>query len=299
MKSTRSQPTAVSTASTAPAAGTVEPSPALRASRARTLNTANAPANPGPGKTASPVRSRASTPDPTPPAPTGLPLRSVKNAAFRAQGLQALAQVKKELAQRQRIAAQAAAQERERQAQQQRQQQLFRLAVGAVQPLRQSPQANLRPSPPPPHPRQRELDEAAALREALSDEVDISTLLETDEGLSFRRPGIGADVLTRLRRGEWSVQAQVDLHGLRTDQAREALGRFVNDTHAQGLRCVRVVHGKGLGSLGKTPVLKDKVRRWLVQKSEVAAFVQAPPMHGGAGAVLVLLQARRRTVARA
>lgn len=229
-------------------------------------------------------------------APQGITLRSVKSAAFKVQGLAALAQVKKELAQRQRIAAQAAAQERERQAQRERQQQQFRLAVGRVQPLRARDLADLRPRPPAPHPRQSQLDEAAALREALSDEVDISTLLETDESLSFRRPGIGTDVLTRLRRGEWSVQAQVDLHGLRTDAAREALGSFVRESHAQGLRCVRVVHGKGLGSAGKTPVLKDKVRRWLVQKSEVAAFVQAPPMHGGAGAILVLLQARRRAL---
>jgi DNA-nicking Smr family endonuclease len=107
--------------------------------------------------------------------------------------------------------------------------------------------------------------------------------------LSFRRPGVGADVVQKLRKGQWSIQRQVDLHGLRSDEAREAMGQFIRDAHKQGLRCVRVVHGKGLGSPGKAPVLKDKVLRWLVQKAEVIAFVQAPPNKGGAGAVLVLL----------
>ncbi|MFZ3220421.1 MAG: Smr/MutS family protein, partial [Rhodoferax sp.] len=139
-------------------------------------------------------------------------------------------------------------------------------------------------------PKQRQLDEAAALREALSDEVDVSSLLDTDDQLSFRRPGVGVDVTQNLRRGKWAIQRQVDLHGLRSDAARDTLGAFIREACRQGIRCVRVVHGKGLGSPGKTPVLKDKVHRWLVQKNEVVAFVQAPPMQGGAGALIVLLQ---------
>ena len=128
------------------------------------------------------------------------------------------------------------------------------------------------------------------LREALSDEFDVSTLLETDAQLSFRRPGIGPDVTRKLRRGEWSIQRELDLHGLRIDDAREALGGFIREAFKQGLRCVRVVHGKGLGSPGKTPVLKSRVQGWLIQKNEVLAFVQAKPAEGGAGALLVLLQ---------
>jgi DNA-nicking Smr family endonuclease len=112
--------------------------------------------------------------------------------------------------------------------------------------------------------------------------------------LSFRRPGVGTDVTQKLRRGKWSIQRQIDLHGLRTDEAREALAAFIREAHRQGIRCVRVVHGKGLGSPGKAPVLKDKVHRWLVQKAEVVAFVQAQPMQGGAGAVVVLLQPVQR-----
>ena len=130
--------------------------------------------------------------------------------------------------------------------------------------------------------------------ESISDEVDITTLLDTDEHLSFRRPGVGPDVAQKLRKGKWSIQRQIDLHGLRSDGARDALAAFIRESHKQGIRCVRVVTGKGLGSPGKTPVLKDKVHRWLVQRSEVVAFVQAPPVHGGAGALVVLLQPLRK-----
>ena len=128
------------------------------------------------------------------------------------------------------------------------------------------------------------------MREALSDEFDVETLLHTDELLSYRRPGLGGDVVRKLREGRWSIQRAIDLHGLRTDEAREALGRFIRESHQQGLRCVRVVHGKGLGSPGRTPVLKGRVLRWLVQKKEVMAFVQARPAEGGAGALVVLLK---------
>jgi DNA-nicking Smr family endonuclease len=131
------------------------------------------------------------------------------------------------------------------------------------------------------------------LRETLSDEMDVSTLLDTDEHLSFRRPGIGTDVTRKLRQGQWRIQRQLDLHGLRTDDAREALGQFIREAHKHGIRCVRVVHGKGLGSPGKTPVLKSRVHSWLVQKNEVLAFVQAKPSEGGAGALVVLLQSGR------
>jgi len=190
-------------------------------------------------------------------------------------------------------AAQRAAQEqalRLRQAQARAERELFSLTVGAVQPLPPSGLAELPRTPVAPVPVQRDKDSAAALRESLSDEFDAHSLLDTDDALSFRRPGIGTDVTRKLRRGDWSIQAQVDLHGLRRDQAREALGGFIRESVKTGLRCVRVVHGKGLGSPGKTPVLKSKVLSWLMQKSEVIAFVQARPAHGGAGALLVLLR---------
>jgi DNA-nicking Smr family endonuclease len=168
---------------------------------------------------------------------------------------------------------------------------LFSDAVGPVHLLKDRNLAEVSRERPAATPRQRELDERAALHSTLSDEMDVERLLETDEGLSFRREGIGPDVLKRLRRGEWSIQAQVDLHGLRREEARERLAGFLRDALRDGLRCVRVVHGKGLGSPGREPVLKGKVRAWLVQKKEVIAFTQARAAEGGAGALVVLLQA--------
>ena len=170
---------------------------------------------------------------------------------------------------------------------------LFENAVGKVQRLPDPGVADISPERPPPHPLQHQRDEAAALRESMSDEFDISSLLDTDAQLSFRRPGVGADVTQKLRKGKWSIQRQIDLHGLRSDAAREALGNFIRESHQQGIRCVRVVHGKGLGSPGKAPVLKSRVHSWLVQKQEVLAFVQAKPADGGGGALLVLLMASR------
>ena len=170
---------------------------------------------------------------------------------------------------------------------------LFLRAIGAVQPLKASARHEKagQAARPAPLPRQRQQDERAALRETLSDEFDASTLLHVDEHLSYLRAGIGPDVPARLRRGQWAVQRQIDLHGLRVDQARQALAAFIAAACRSGVRCVRVVHGKGHGSPGKTSVLRAKVPGWLIQKHEVLAFVQARPPDGGAGALLVLLRA--------
>ena len=167
---------------------------------------------------------------------------------------------------------------------------LFARAVGAVKPLPDRQRVQLPAAPAAPVAIQRQKDEQAVLRDALSDDFDVSSLLETDESLSFRRPGVGVDVTRKLRKGDWSIQREIDLHGLRSDEARVALAEFIRLAHRQGLRCVRVVHGKGLGSPGKTPVLKSKVHSWLVQKNQVMAFVQAKPAEGGAGALVVLLK---------
>jgi DNA-nicking Smr family endonuclease len=167
---------------------------------------------------------------------------------------------------------------------------LFVRAVGAVTTLDHAPRVDLSPMPAPPLAQQQIRDDINVLRESLSDDFDVSTLLDTDDELSYRSQGIGTDVTQKLRKGHWSLQGQIDLHGLRSDEAREALGQFIRDATKRGWRCVRVVHGKGLGSPGKTPVLKAKVQRWLVQKTEVLAFVQAKGSEGGAGALVVLLK---------
>jgi DNA-nicking Smr family endonuclease len=202
--------------------------------------------------------------------------------------------VQKALAeQREREAAEAAARaaaEKKRAAEQD----LFARAIGATRPLRRSATVPLAPEPPAPIPVQHQLDEQRVLRESLSDEFDVTTLLDADDAMSFRRPGIPTEVTRKLRAGEWSIQREIDLHGMRSDEAREALGGFIREAGKQGVRCVRVVHGKGLGSPGRQPVLKAKVQRWLIQKSETMAFVQAKPAEGGAGALVVLLTPTRR-----
>jgi DNA-nicking Smr family endonuclease len=166
---------------------------------------------------------------------------------------------------------------------------LFIQAAGVVQPLPEKRRALLKKELPKPQTMQYRRDEKAVLRESLSDQFDVGTLLDADDALSFRRPGIGTDVTRKLRRGDWTIQRQIDLHGLRRDEASEHLSYFIREAHKQGIRCVRVVHGKGLGSPGKAPVLKSRVHSWLVQKQEVLAFVQAKPADGGAGALIVLL----------
>lgn len=173
---------------------------------------------------------------------------------------------------------------------------IFRNSIGQVAPLRTkaADKAHHLPELPSPIPRQHIADEQAALLESLSDEFTVDTLMDSDENLSFARPGIGSDVLSKLRRGNWVIQAQLDLHGYRRDQAREALGEFLRQSRKRGLRCVRVIHGKGLGSVNKEPVLKHKVRNWLAQKDEVMAFCQARAADGGAGALVVLLKSSER-----
>jgi DNA-nicking Smr family endonuclease len=139
-------------------------------------------------------------------------------------------------------------------------------------------------------PRKRREDDQQVMIDAVSDEFEIDTLLQSDDELSFRRPGVGPDVLRKLRRGEWTIQSQIDLHGCRVDEARQVLAKFLREALKTGCRCVRVVHGKGLGSEDRLPVLKGRVRTWLAQREEVIAFCQARPAEGGGGALVVLLR---------
>jgi DNA-nicking Smr family endonuclease len=211
-------------------------------------------------------------------------------AAPRVRSLAELAALKRLMQEQRREAAEQAARAREQALRERRERELFSASVGPVMPLRRAAQALPRRPRPPALPRQRERDEAAVLRESISDEFDVETLLDTDEALSFRRRGVGPEVVRKLRRGVWAIQAQLDLHGLRRDAARARLADFLREAVRGGLRCVRVVHGKGHGSPGREPVLKGKVRGWLVQKNEVIAFTQARAQDGGHGALLVLLK---------
>ena len=216
-------------------------------------------------------------------------LRDIKMRDARLRGLAGLAVLRETLRESERLAAEQAAQQRAAQAIAERTRRQFADAVGAVTTLPPDGRTAPTTARPAPEPRQRLLDEQAALREAMSDEVDIESLLLTDDGLSFRREGVGLDVVTRLRRGHWAIQAEIDLHGLRRDEARDELAAFVRGAAMRGHRCLRIVHGKGHGSPGRQPVLKAKVQRWLGQRAEVIAFAQASGPLGGAGALIVLL----------
>jgi DNA-nicking Smr family endonuclease len=218
----------------------------------------------------------------------------VKTIAPKVDGLADLKRLRQQLVAQAKARSELAAAQAQARQQAASESNLFQRAAGAVKPLPDKRHAVLKKNPPTAtEPMQYQRDEKAVLREAISDEFDVSTLLDVDDNMSFRRPGIGTDVTRKLRRGEWSIQRQIDLHGLRRDEAREQLGSFIRDACKQGIRCVRIVHGKGLGSPGKAPVLKSRVHSWLVQKKEVLAFVQAKPADGGAGALVVLLMAAK------
>ena len=140
-----------------------------------------------------------------------------------------------------------------------------------------------------PVPEQKRLDEQAVVDSLLSAETE-SSELETGEELLFSRPGIQHGVMRRLRRGEYAIEAQLDLHGQTVDEARLSVNQFLADCGARGRRCIRIIHGKGRGSEGRLPVLKGKVNVWLRHKDEVLAFCPARPTDGGGGAVYVLLK---------
>lgn len=113
---------------------------------------------------------------------------------------------------------------------------------------------------------------------------------ELEGAQTYLRQGLGTDVLTKLRRGHWAVQCELDLHRLTADEAHDALAEFLADARHRGVRCVRVIHGKGLSSPNREPVLKSRVRRWLSHWDEVLAYCEAPQHAGGSGAVVALLR---------
>ncbi len=135
----------------------------------------------------------------------------------------------------------------------------------------------------------RRQDEREVLRESLEADVEASEE-GAGETLYFRRPSVSRRTMRKLARGNFSVQDEIDLHGLTVPEAKEALQTFIDDCESRGYTCIRVVHGKGLGSGNRGPVLKGKVDKWLRQWQEVLAFVSARQVDGGSGAVYALLR---------
>lgn len=167
---------------------------------------------------------------------------------------------------------------------------LFLEAVKGARPIR-SPSIPVTQPKPKPIPRQLLRDERQALADSLSDHYIPAHELETGEELLYLREGHSPSILSKLRRGDWVVQAAIDLHGMVSDEARLYVAEFLAECKKRGIRCVRIVHGKGLGSRNREPVLKHKLRNWLMQKDEVIAYAQARQNDGGSGAVIVLLKA--------
>ena len=176
---------------------------------------------------------------------------------------------------------------------------LFRKAVGPVEPLRAQQRVAPFRVPPPPVPAKRDEDEHAVLAElarlafrgreapAAIEEIDA----EIEDDASYLRPGLPRDILRKLRRTHWVIQDHLDLHGLTAAEASLETATFLSECVRRGLRCVRIVHGKGLRSPGREPVLKRHIRKLLARRDEVLAFVEPRAVEGGGGAVVVLLEA--------
>lgn len=147
--------------------------------------------------------------------------------------------------------------------------------------------------PPRPLAAQRRLDDEAVPQESLSDHTAWDAGYETGDELAYLRSGMNSTTLRKLRRGHWVIQAELDLHGLKVEEARTALVLFLAECRRHHARCVKIIHGRGLGSKNREPVLKRKAGSWLAQRDEVLAFCQARAADGGAGAVIVLLKPGR------
>ena len=167
---------------------------------------------------------------------------------------------------------------------------LFHSSVGNVKRIIDD-RAETRKPAPPAVPQQLQLDEQQAVADLLSDHYDPAQL-NLSEAVSFQRPGIQHSVMRKLRRSQYRICAELDLHGLIVVEARQALVTFLHQAKTQQHRCVRIIHGKGRRSSNKGPVLKPLVAHWLTQRDEVLAFCTAPPNGGGTGAVDVLLKNR-------
>lgn len=162
-------------------------------------------------------------------------------------------------------------------------------ALAGVAPLPPANRAAVEPPPPAPEPRQHVADERQALADSLA-EPDAALLQESGGEDTWAAPGISRRTLLDLRRGRWVAEAELDLHGMKRDQARAALDGFIARSLAERKRVVRVIHGRGLGSPGGVSILKLLSRGWLARRVGVLAFCQARPQDGGEGALQVLLR---------
>jgi DNA-nicking Smr family endonuclease len=168
---------------------------------------------------------------------------------------------------------------------------LAEMEADRVTPLPSRPRAELAKPRPKPVAVKRMEDDAAIPGELLKDTSGWDADIENGDLITFLRPGLPSEIVRKLRRGQWIIQATLDLHGMTTESARGELARFLAHSRHAGIRCVRIVHGKGYRSPNSTPILRNKVRLSLSLRNEVLAYCDALPADGGAGAVVVLLKA--------
>jgi len=165
---------------------------------------------------------------------------------------------------------------------------LFREAVGDVRSVTND-RADTQKSPPKPLVRHSEKDDRSVM-ESLLENLSEADLLETGEHLSYTQPGVQRAVLRKLKSGRYSLQSEIDLHGLTVDEARTELSRFLVEAQERRHLCVRVIHGKGRKKTESAPRLKPAVNQWLQRNKQVLAFCSARMNDGGTGAVYVLLK---------
>lgn len=163
---------------------------------------------------------------------------------------------------------------------------MFRQAVGEVRLITSDKVALKSPHKPKPVPRKQP---AVDTEQHLDRNVFVEEMLSLEDRLSFISPGLQKNVLKKLRRGHYGLDAEIDLHGLNSIEAKRQLLRFLHNCVEEGCRCVCIVHGKGYRSPDNHPVLKNNLNLWLRQHKDVQAFCSAPPREGGTGAVFVLL----------
>jgi DNA-nicking Smr family endonuclease len=171
---------------------------------------------------------------------------------------------------------------------------LLRELLRDVTPLPPQNRAHTPKPRPEPVAEQRLRDNREVLNQSLSDQDAWEAGLEAGDELNFLRPGLATSTLRKLRRGHWLIQRELDLHGYTVAEARPELVAFLNHCLHDGVRCIRIIHGKGLGSKNREPVLKRKVASWLMQRDEILAFCQARRTEGGGGAAVVLLRGVKR-----
>ncbi|WP_428354184.1 Smr/MutS family protein [Methyloprofundus sp.] len=163
---------------------------------------------------------------------------------------------------------------------------LFLKTVGKVMPIKSDKHSVVLTKKPPPYPKKK--------TSLIADKLTLTPIepinaLQAEDTFSYSAPGLQKNVLKKMRRGHYGMDAELDLHGLTSAQAKRELVKFLHFCEQDGCRCIRIIHGKGYRSENNLPVLKNDLNIWLRQHQEVQAFCSAAQKDGGAGAVVVLL----------